>query len=121
MSFGVLSLFFCKAEVKSLTKIEFQCWIITVHYPEKNALLLIWQPLTVLKASEPGRMHSTEVAFLLLTQQSLIRFPAIPKVFFLSYLILLGFIDGTALTNVERFFLNANGTHLVLARCMLVP
>ena len=102
LSFAVLSLFFCKAEVKSLTKIEFQCRIITVQYPEKCIVKLIRQPLTVLKASEPGR--STEVAFLLLTLQSLIRFPAIPKVFLLSYLILLAFINGAAHAKVGRFY-----------------
>ena len=47
-------------------------------------------------------LHSTEVPFLLLTQQPLARFPALPKFFLWNFSMLLGFSDGGALSKVDR-------------------
>ena len=43
-----------------------------------------------------GGLHSTEVAFLFLSQQPRVRFPAFLKIFPWSFSMLQGFFDGTA-------------------------
>ena len=47
-------------------------------------------------------LHSTEVAFLLLTQQPRVRFPIFLKNFLENFSMLQGFIDRTAQSKVDR-------------------
>ena len=61
-------------------------------------------------SSQSQGLHSTEVAFLLLTQQPRVQFSAFPKNFIWNFLLLLGFIDGTG--RGQRLE-NVNQTHLV--------
>ena len=63
-----------------------------------------------------GELHSTEVAFLLLTQQPGVRYSALPRIYLLM---LLRFIDSTAKNSGQRLD-KANGTHLVLTCGKLV-
>ena len=61
-------------------------------------------------------LRSTEVAYLLLSQQPRVQFSVSPRIFLLM---LLRFIDGTAYNSGQRHD-NVNPTHLVLASGNLV-
>ena len=56
-------------------------------------------------------MHSSEAAYLPLTQQPQVRFSMLPRIFLLMLLI---FIDDTVYDSGQRLD-NVNRTHLVLA------
>ena len=54
------------------------------------------------KIASHRRLHITEVAFLIITQQLQVWFPALPKIFLWNFFMSLVFIDGTALSQVDR-------------------
>ena len=65
-----------------------------------------------------GMVHSTEIAFLLLTQKPWVQSL---KSFIWNFFMSLGFVDGAALQLSGQRRENVNRSHLVLASCALPP